>query len=123
MFMVNSSVEHNFESQYVIFPDYWLGATTVLFWSVYRRSYSICTHTELFKTEREGENNAIVRNQCAYTLQQNRLSSSGLPDESQSLVLQSFIMDIWELCGKCSSMSRWVLSLSSSKCVASTVPC
>lgn len=25
------SIEWNFESQYVIFPDYWLGATTILF--------------------------------------------------------------------------------------------
>lgn len=65
--MVNSSVEWNFESQYVIFPDYCLGATTVLFGlsAVDDTTYA---RTELLKTEREGENNAVVRNQCVLTM-------------------------------------------------------
>lgn len=31
MFMINPSGEWNFESQYVMLSEYWLGATTVLF--------------------------------------------------------------------------------------------
>lgn len=98
--MANSSIEWNFESRYVVFPDCWFGATTVFFWSVYSRSYNICTYRELFKIEKEGRSSTILRNQCVYALQQNRLLSSVLPDENQSLVLQSIIVDIQELCSK-----------------------
>lgn len=99
----------------LVLPQCFFGLSTV--------DHATYAHRELFKIEKEGRNNAIVRNQCAYTLQQNRLSSV-LPDENQSLVLQSFIMDFGNcVVSTCSSVSHWVLFLSSSRCVASTVSC
>lgn len=53
--------------------------------------------------KREGRrgNNAIVRNQCAYTLHEDRLLSSVLPGGSPAICVTGNLMDIGELRGKC----------------------
>lgn len=52
MFMVNSSVEHDFKLQYVIFPDYWLGATTVLF-GLSTEDHTTYAHTQSYLRQKE----------------------------------------------------------------------
>ena len=88
------------QSHYVILHEYWLGTTIVLF------DLSTVDHTTYIHTcscvRQKGRrgNNAIVRNQCAYTLHQNRLLSSVLPGGSPAIYITRNLMDMGELCAK-----------------------
>ena len=89
------------QAPYVILLEYWLGTTIVLF-DLSTVDHTTYTHAcSCVRQKGRREDNAILRNQCAYTLHQDRLLSSVLPGGSPATYITGNLIDMGELCAMC----------------------